>query len=139
MYRVTRIATFAMLLASLTFLPGLVATAGAAITLSEAAGTWEARIGALPAVTLTLERSGQGLKGSAVFYAIKDEGSGPEVVGKQELPIVDTRFHGETLTFGVDYKNRVIQFEVKFVNENEAQIRRFTSEGAPLKLLRITK
>ncbi len=139
MYREMRIAILAVLFAGLAFLPGLTATAGAAVTLSEAAGAWEARIGALPAVTLTLETSGQSLKGSAVFYAIRDEGSGPQVVGKQELPLVDTRFHGATFTFGVEYKNRIIQFEVKFVNENEAEIRRFTSEGAPLKLLRIQK
>jgi hypothetical protein len=139
MHRKTRAAFLAALFAGLALLPGLTATAGAAVTLSEAAGTWEAKIGALPAVTLTLEASGQSLKGSAIFYAIRDEGSGPEVVGKQELPLVDTRFHGETFTFGVEYKNRIIQFEVKFINENEAQIRRFTSEGAPLKLLRIPK
>ncbi len=139
MHRKTRTAILAVLFAGLAMLPGLTAPAGAAVTLNEVAGTWEAKIGALPAVTLTLEASGQSLKGSAVFYAIRNEGSGPEVVDKQELPLVDTRFHGETFTFGVEYKNRIIQFEVKFLNENEAQIRRFTSEGAPLKLLRIQK
>lgn len=139
MHREMRIAILALLFAGLALLPGLTATAGAAVALREVTGRWEARVGALPAITLTLEASGQSLKGSAVFYAIRDEGSGPEVVGKQELSLVDTRFQGETFTFGVEYKNRIIQFEVKFVNENEAQIRRFTSEGAPLKLLRIQK
>ena len=108
----------------------------AAIPVDAAAGAWQAHMEGVPAVTLALERDSKGIKGVLVFYAIRDDGSGPAVVGKNELPLVDTRFHGDTMTFGADVNNRIIQFEVRFLSDREAEFRRFAGEDAPVRLVK---
>ena len=108
----------------------------AVTTIDVAVGTWEGRLEGIPAVTLKLKRNGDGLGGSVVFYAVQDDGSGPAVTAKSELPLVDTRFHGERITFGVDFQNRVIQFELNFLKEGEAEFRRFIGDHPSVKLIK---
>ena len=119
--------------AVLAFAPGFLPRATAAIfTKDSAVGTWQAK---KPSLTLAMKREGNELQGFVLFGPVRNDGSGPKVA-KRELALVDTRFHGDWMTFGLDVKNRIIQYEVRFLNDSEAEFRRFAGEEPPVKLLK---
>ncbi len=68
---------------------------------SPAAGEWQGRVKDMPAVTLKVGDDAGKLSGTAIFFVVKDQGSGPQVVGHVEVPMVHPRFDGRALLFEV--------------------------------------
>ena len=68
---------------------------------SPIAGTWQGKTGDAPAVTLTVKDEGGKLSGTAVFYKILDDGSGPKVAGKDTSALINAKFEGKTFSFEV--------------------------------------
>jgi hypothetical protein len=68
---------------------------------SPIAGTWQGKTGDVPAVTLTVKDEGGKLSGSAVFYKILDDGSGPKVAGKDTSALINAKFEGKIFSFEV--------------------------------------
>ena len=93
------------------------------------AGTWQGQMRGLLTVTLSINTGGDKLSGTAIFYATRDDGGGPMVVGKAESPLIDPKFDGQTLSFQVE--NEVLSplrperytFEMKLAGENEAELK----------------
>jgi hypothetical protein len=63
-------------------------------------GKWIGKVEALPAVELEVKRDGDNFSGTVVMYSIMDDGSGPKVKDRIELPMIDPKFDGQKLAFG---------------------------------------
>jgi len=89
-----------------------------------------------PGVDLAIEHKGDRLSGSAVFYLIGDKGNGPEVIGKDEVAIIDPRFDGSSLTFGVRVKDRPeenkIEMQMTLTSRTEANLVDVADPSAPV-------
>lgn len=87
-------------------------------------GTWRAMSDDspdLPAVELAVRREGDKLEGKATFFEIRER----KVAGKQELPLIDPKFDGKTLSFKVQGPGgQLFGAEVMLVSENRAEMRR---------------
>ena len=102
----------------------------------------------LPAIDLTVQGNEGDWSGTVVFYAVKNVGDGPKVVGKAELPLVETSFSGDTLSFKIP--NRVaaregsagdggglIEGTVRLTGDNEAEfVLKGDKRSQPFRLVR---
>ena len=95
----------------------------------------------MKAVTLKLEDADGKVGGTAVFYIIKDEGSGKHNgSASPPMPLVDTRWDGEKLRFGVvNQTGETILFEMKVAGEGSADLTVVDSDGRPQRTIPIRR
>ncbi len=87
-------------------------------------GTWQGRVDGVPAVTLTVKDEGRGWSGTIVFYKILDEGSGPQVAGKDTCVLVNPKREGNVLSFQVKDRNEaLIGFQLELTGSNEGELK----------------
>ena len=95
-----------------------------------------------PGVTLKVQSQGGELSGTVIFYVFRDEGDGPQVAGKTELPLVDPKFDSRTLRFHVKHHDHggSVGFEMTLTSENEGVLKRLTENKGPndLKMVRLS-
>jgi hypothetical protein len=93
-------------------------------------GVWHGQRHGVHAVTIRLEKNGDGVRGTARFSKIIETGDGPRVVGETpELSLINPSFNGERLFFEVQSGEEtgltvVPVMEMSFINEAEAELRR---------------
>jgi len=127
-------------IAALVVLTCLPATSFAAkpgttpVAVESFSGTWQANQDGLPALVLTFTRDGESLAGSAVSHEIRHDGGSVKVAGSEERSLVDLRPNGNSLTFGVEFNNRILQFEMTLLGDGEAELRLFTAADEGIKL-----
>jgi len=111
-------------------------------TQSPIAGTWEGKMDGLPVLTITVKEEGGALSGTATFYRIRDEGSGPSVQGKDTTDLISPGFDGKTLSFQVEGRaDQMISLQMQLTARNEGKVilRRTIngeSEEMPVKMIR---
>jgi len=95
------------------------------------AGVWEGSIEGRRAITLRLRDTNGGPAGSAVFYILKDEGSGRHNgEATPETPLLEVRWDGESLRFSVKNPNGdTIAFVMKITAEGKADLAVLASDG----------
>lgn len=107
-------------------------------------GVWKGNLGALPAVTLTIEREDGKLIGAVLFYAIRRSADGTQTAspGSPE-PLLDPSFDGKVLTFKVSHKNAhpprtlndpPVQFQLELQGD-KAVLR--GKEAPPLEMIKV--
>ena len=99
-------------------------------------GTWQGKMDGVPAVTLTVKEEGPGWTGTIVFYRLVDEGSGPQVAGKDTRILVDPKLEGKVLSFQVKDQNdnALIGFQFELTGADEGELTgkaKETGGGAP--------
>ena len=95
-----------------------------AMSTAPVAGTWEGSVEGAKAVTLkVLDRDGKP-GGSAIFYIMRDEGSGKHIgAASPETPIEDARWDGKVLSFSVhNPEGETIRFAMTLTGEDAAQL-----------------
>jgi hypothetical protein len=99
---------------------------------SSIAGTREGQLHGLKAVTLMIRQDGAIVSGNAVFYILKDEGSGLHV-GAPSAPLllVNPRWDGKVLRFSVSHGNWLAPFEMRVTGEGNAEGKRLAAHGEP--------
>ncbi|MBI3696870.1 MAG: alpha/beta hydrolase [Acidobacteria bacterium] len=117
------------------FVAGLAAAAG------PVDGTWEGQMHGQPGATLNIQSQGGELSGTVVFYMFRDDGGGPRVTGKTELPLVDPKLEGGVLRFKVKHHDHggAVSFEMRLTGENEAVLKRLTENEGPNNLKMVRK
>jgi hypothetical protein len=96
---------------------------------SPLAGTWQGKLDGVPAVTLTVKEEGRGWSGTIVFYKIVDEGSGPQVAGKDTSVLVDPKLEGKSLSFQVKHPNdALIGFRFELTGNGEGELKGKTTQ-----------
>ena len=95
------------------------------------AGAWEGRIGAARAITLKVRDNGRSIEGAAVFYIVKDEGSGAHTgSASPEIPFSNPRWNGEVLTFEIHGPHgEEGTFEMKATGRTTGEIWRVPADG----------
>jgi len=95
----------------------------AAAANSPIAGTWQGKTGDVPAVTLTVKDEGGKLSGTAVFYKILDDGSGPKVAGKDTSALINAKFEGKIFSFEVKGSGgELVDFRMELTGKNEGRL-----------------
>ncbi len=77
----------------------LMAGFAAAAADSPIAGTWQGKMGGVPAVTLTIKDDRGKLSGTVIFYKIVGQGSGPHAAGKSSAEMIDAKLEGKLFSF----------------------------------------
>jgi len=97
------------------------------IAVEKIVGTWEAKSDIAPHLTageIIVKAEGNLVSGTSTIYIIKDEGTGPKVVDKITLPLIDPRFDGKTLFIKARRPDGTfIEAELRVTGENEAEMR----------------
>ena len=105
--------------------------AAVALASSPAAGQWQGRVKDMPAVTLKVGDDAGKLSGTAIFFVIKDQGSGRQVIGQLQVPMLNPRFDGRSLLFEInqDRPNSppgaargVVRFKMKLLGSDEGEL-----------------
>ena len=120
-------------------LAGLVALAvGSA---SELEGTWEGKLEGVKAITLTLRESGGQVSGRAVFFIIRDEGSGKHNgAGSPPISLQDVRSDGAVLHFFVKGSNgQPLAMDMKITGPARAELTRQWGGGLPALTISLEK
>jgi len=103
--------------------------AGSAAADSPLAGTWQGKLDGVPAVTLTVKQDGPAWSGTIVFYKIVDEGSGPQVAGKDTSVLVDPKLEGKSLSFQVkDPNDALIGFQLELTGDGKGELKGKTTQ-----------
>ena len=95
-------------------------------------GVWRAEADGLPFVTLTITNERGSLAGAVLFYLHRREPGQPYTSspGIPE-PLINPKFDGQTLTFGVSHKHanppkslndRALSFSLKLTGPNEGEL-----------------
>ncbi|MGO9254890.1 MAG: hypothetical protein ACLQU1_01100 [Bryobacteraceae bacterium] len=102
-------------------------------------GTWEGDLRGVKAVTLKLQEADGKVGGTEVFYIVRDEGSGKHNgSASPPMPLVDTRWDGEKLRFGVvNQTGETILFEMKVTGQRSADLTVVDSDGKPQRTIPI--
>lgn len=115
---------------------------GSAAAESPLAGTWQAKLDGVPAVTLTVKEDGRGWSGTIIFYKILDDGSGPRVAGKDTCVLVSPKLEGQVLSFQVkDQSDALIGFQLELTGNGEGELKGKTTQTGgggppPIKMTR---
>jgi D-alanyl-D-alanine carboxypeptidase len=118
--------------------------ASAAAVSSSIAGVWQGKLEDVPAVTVTVEDGGGKLSGTATFYRIVNDGSGPKAEGKNSAPLINPALDGKVFSFQVkNSKEELTSFKMELTAENEANLKGGkvirdgeAEEAPPLKMIR---
>jgi hypothetical protein len=104
-------------------------------------GIWEGDLQGVKAVTLKLQEADGKVGGTEVFYIVKDGGSGKHNgSASPKLPLVNARWDGEKLRFGVVNQNgETILFEMKIAGEGSADLTVVDSDGKPQRTVAIRR
>jgi hypothetical protein len=104
---------------------------------SPVVGTWEGMRDGVKAATIAVKESDGILGGSAIFYIIRDEGSGTHNgAPTPPLTMVGTQWDGKVLSFSVNngLKNgagKTIAFELRVTGADTGELRRPAQNGEP--------
>jgi hypothetical protein len=105
--------------------------AAVALASSPAAGQWQGRVNHMPAVTLKVGDDAGKLSGTAIFFVVKDQGSGPQVIGQLQVPMLNPRFDGRALLFEINQDRpnsppgaarAVVRFKMKLLGSDEGEL-----------------
>src|ERR1041384_1533901 len=93
---------------------------------SPAAGQWQGRVKDMPAVTLKIGDDAGKLSGTAIFFVVKDQGNGPQVIGQLQVPMIHPRYDGRALYFEInqDRPNSppgLVHFKMRLLNADEGE------------------
>jgi hypothetical protein len=91
-------------------------------------GTWEGMKDGVKAATITVRENDGILGGSAVFYIIRDEGSGTHNGSAQPaIALQGTEWDGKVLRFSVNH----VAFELRPESDSRGELRRLAKNGMP--------
>lgn len=63
------------------------------------------------------------LSGSAVFYKILDDGSGPKVAGKDTSALINAKFEGKIFSFEIKGSGgELVDFRMELTGKNEGRL-----------------
>jgi len=120
----------------------LMAGLAAAAADSPIAGTWQGKMGDVPAVTLTIKDDHGKLSGTVTFYKIVDDGSGPHVAGKSSTEMIDAKLEGKVFSFQTkDSQGELFSYEMELTAKNEGNFKGKTTvsgggEAPEIKMIR---
>jgi len=87
-------------------------------------GSWKGKFGDVPAVEVALKLQEDKLTGVAVFYVVDSTEAGPAVKGKEESPLIETKFDGNVLSFKVKRNDgSTFAAKMKFTGDDEAVLK----------------
>jgi len=120
--------------------------AAVALASSPAAGQWQGRVNGMPAVTLKVGDDAGKLSGTVTFFVVKDQGSGPQVVGHLDIPMLHPRFDGRALLFEINQDRQhspsgaapgVVRFKMKLLSADEGEfVKAGETSGVRMKRVR---
>jgi len=96
-------------------------------------GTWEGMNGGVKSATITVRETEGILGGSAIFYIVRDEGSGTHNGAPlPSMTMVGTQWDGKILRFSVNNdEGKTIAFELRLTGEGKAELRRPSQHDMP--------
>lgn len=87
-------------------------------------GTWQGKTGDVPVVTLTIKDDHGKLSGTAVFYKIVDNGSGPQVEGKNSVEMIDPKLEGKIFSFQTkSSQGELFSYQMELTGKNEGKLK----------------
>ena len=97
------------------------------------AGTWNGNLHGVKAVTVTLRDSGASLEGTAVFYILRDEGSGfHSGAPSPEIALRELRRESGVLRFWLPGSNgQALSFEMRITGPATAELKRLKTQNEP--------
>jgi len=120
----------------------LMAGLAAAAADSPIAGTWQGKMGDVPAVTLTIKDDHGKLSGTVIFYKIVDNGSGPQVAGKSSAEMIDAKLEGKLFSFqSKRSQGELSSYQMELTGKNEGTFKGKTTvtgggEAPEIKMIR---
>ena len=107
-------------LAEVSLVVALMAGSAVAAADSSIAGTWQGKMGDVPAVTLTIKDDRGKLSGTVIFYRIVDQGSGPQAAGKSSAEMIDAKLEGKLFSFqSKGSQGELSSYQMELTGKNE--------------------
>ena len=111
-------------LAEVSLVVALMAGSAVAAADSSIAGTWQGKMGDVPVVTLTVKDDHGKLGGTAIFYKIVDNGSGPQVAGKSSTDMIDAKLEGRVFSFQTKGpQGELSSYQMELTGKNEGKFK----------------
>jgi hypothetical protein len=81
-------------------------------------------MGDVPVVTLTVKDDHGKLGGTAIFYKIVDNGSGPQVAGKSSMDMIDAKLEGKVFSFQTKGpQGELSSYQMELTGKNEGKFK----------------
>ena len=111
-------------LAEVSLVVALMAGSAVAAADSSIAGTWQGKMGDVSVVTLTVKDDDGKLGGTAIFYKVVDNGSGPRVVGKSSTDMIDAKLEGKVFSFQTKGpQGELSSYQMELTGKNEGKFK----------------
>ena len=111
-------------LAEVSLVVALMAGSAVAAADSSIAGTWQGKMGDVPVVTLTVKDDHGKLGGTAIFYKIVENGSGPQVTGKSSTDMIDAKLEGKVFSFQTKGpQGELSSYQMELTGKNEGKFK----------------